>query len=194
MNRKRTVSHPENNASFLHSSFYLKAVSNRCSHRLLTQNIISLRSEGHDKLRMHTVLNGNDNRICQTPSARLDGLRRSLVELFPSFKHESAISGVSTCKARSCLRSRLRNCHHPAFVGFYQRIICVGLDVKLVRKSADVVGWKCMRRTLPLSPQPMIATVTGLACLASVSIVNAFHKTKGCLFAACTRDYIGFLV
>ena len=133
MNTKCTVSHPKDHTGLLHGSFYLKTVFNRCSHRLLAQDIVALSSEGLDEFRMHVILDGNDNRIRKAPSTRLDALCRSLVELLPSFEHESAINMVTICDEGSCLRSRLRNCYYSAFSGLYQRVFCVGLVMKLIR-------------------------------------------------------------
>ena len=115
VNMRHTVSQSKNNTGFLHRSLNLKTVFDRCSHWLLAQNIVSLRSEGLDHVRMHMVLDRNDNGVRETPSGCPDRLRRSLVKLFPSFEHETTIDTVSFRKARACLGPRLRNGYHLAF-------------------------------------------------------------------------------
>jgi len=40
----------------------------RCSHRRLAQNVVSLLSEGYDQFRMHVVGDGDDNGIRKTLS------------------------------------------------------------------------------------------------------------------------------
>ena len=46
--KQHTRSQPENNACLLHSIFDLKTMFDRCSHRRLAQNIVSLRGERND--------------------------------------------------------------------------------------------------------------------------------------------------
>jgi hypothetical protein len=93
----------------------------------------------------------------------LDGLRRSFVELFPSFEHETAVDAVSICEERPCLCPWLRNCYHLAFRGLQDGIPRVGLDTEYWLGSVQVVGRMWVQRTFPLCPQPMMASVTGLA-------------------------------
>lgn len=93
--RQRTVSHSKNNASFLHRSLDLETMFDRSGHRFLAQYIVSLRSEGLDKFRVHTVMDSNDNGVRETLSGRLDALRRSFMKLLPSSKHETAVEVIS---------------------------------------------------------------------------------------------------
>lgn len=125
--RKRTVSHPKDNAGLLHGSFYLETLINRRGHRLLAHNIISLSSKGLNGVRMQTILNGDDNCIRKAPPGRLYALCRSLVKLLPRFKDECVIKMVSTCEEYSCLRSGFCNCYYLALCGLYQSIFCVSL-------------------------------------------------------------------
>lgn len=111
------MSQSKNNAGLLHGSLDLKTVLDRGGHRLLAQNIVSLSSERLDHLRMHVVLNGDDNGVRETLSDRPDALRRSVVELFPGVEHETAIDAVSICEARARLGPWLRDGQHPAFRG-----------------------------------------------------------------------------
>jgi hypothetical protein len=128
------MSQSKNNAGFLHGSLNLKTVFDRCSHWLLAQNIVSLRSEGLDHARMHMVLNRNDNGVCETPSDCPDRLRRSLVKLFPSFEHETAIDTVAFREARASLGPWFRNSHHLAFRRLRERVPCVRLDAEILVK------------------------------------------------------------
>jgi len=112
------VSHPKYNAGFLHRSLDLKTMFDRSGHWLLAQYIVSLRSEGFDEFRMHMIMDSNDNGVCKTLSDRLDVLRRSFVELLPSFEHETVVDAISICEERPCLGSWFRNCYHLAFGGF----------------------------------------------------------------------------
>ena len=112
------MSHSKDNASFLHRSLDLKTMIDRSGHRLLAQYIVSLRSEGLDEFCVHTVMDSNDNGVCKPLSDRLDALRRSFVELFPSFEHEAVVDAISICEERPCLGSWFRNCYHLASRGF----------------------------------------------------------------------------
>jgi hypothetical protein len=112
-----TVSHSKDNARLLYCGLDLKTMLDRCSHRLLAQNIISLRSKRHNQLGVHMVLNGYDNSICQTFSKRLDGLSRGFVKLFPRFKCQLAVNTVLARKMCPRFGSRLCNCYYPAFCG-----------------------------------------------------------------------------
>lgn len=112
------MSHSKNNAGFLHCSLDLKTMFDRSGHRLLAQYIVSLRSEGHNEFRVHTVMDSNDNGICKTLSDPLDALRRSFVELLPSLEHEIIVDAISICEERPCLGSWFRNCYHLASGGF----------------------------------------------------------------------------
>ena len=112
-----TVSQSKNNAGLLHGSLDLKTVLDRGSHRLLAQNIVSLRSERLDHLCMHVVLDGNDNGVRETLSDRPDALCGSIVELLPGFEHETAIDAVLICEARARLGPWLRDGYHPALRG-----------------------------------------------------------------------------
>ena len=78
-NKQHTVSHPKNNAGFLHRSLDLKTVFDRSGHRLLAQYVVSLRSEGHDEFRVHVVMDGNDDGVRETLPGRPDALRGSFV-------------------------------------------------------------------------------------------------------------------
>jgi len=96
-------------------------------HRLLAQNVVPLRSKGLDQFRVQAVLDGNNDGICETLPDRPDRLRRSLVELFPGFKSETAIDAISICKKRPGVRTRLGNGYNLAFGGFPDGILCIGL-------------------------------------------------------------------
>jgi hypothetical protein len=111
------MSQTKDNAGLLHGVFDLEAMFDRCSHRLLAQNIISLRSKGHDRFRMYVVLYGDDYGIRKALSDRLDGLRRGFVKLLPGLKRETPVDAESFCEERPCLRSRLGDSNHLAFRG-----------------------------------------------------------------------------
>lgn len=113
-----TMSQTKDNAGLLHGVFDQEAMFDRRSHRLLAQNVISLRSKGHDRFRMYVVLDGDDYGIRKALSDRLDGLRRNFVKLLPGLKREIAVDAESFCEKRPCLRSRLGDSHHLAFRGF----------------------------------------------------------------------------
>jgi len=125
--RSHTVSHSKDNASLLYRLLDLKTMPDRCSHRLLAQNIVSLRSKGPNKFCVHMVLNSYDDSICQALSNRLDGLGRGFVKLFPSFKCETAVDAVLARKECPRFGSWLCNCYYPAFRGLPERIPRIAL-------------------------------------------------------------------
>ena len=138
VNMRHTMTQSKNNACFFHGSLNLKTVFDRCSHWLLAQNIVSLRSEGLDHVRMHMVLDRNDNGVSETPSNCPDRLRRSLVKLFPGFEHETTIYAVSFREARASLGPWFRNGHHLAFRRLRERIPRIGLDAEILVKVPHV--------------------------------------------------------
>ena len=125
--KPHTVSHSKDNTSLFYRSFDLQTMIDRCSHRLLAQNIVSLRSKRHNKLCVHMVLNSYDDSICQTFSNRLDGLGRGFVKLFPRFKYETAVNAVLARKKCPRFGSRLCDCDYPAFLWFFERTPCIAL-------------------------------------------------------------------
>jgi hypothetical protein len=136
---KSTVSEPKDNASLLHGGFDPKTMLDRRGHRLLAQNVVPLRSEGLDQFRMQAVLDGNNDGVCETLPDRPDGLRRSLVELFPGFKGETVVDTISICKERPGVGPWLRDGYHLAFGRFQGRILCIGLKAEF-----DQGGQKCV--------------------------------------------------
>ena len=125
-----TMSKPKDNAGLLHGVFDLEAMFDRCSHRLLAQDIISLRSKGHDQFRVHMVVDGDDYGIREALSHRLDRLRRGFVKLFPGLEREAAVDAETICEERPCLGSRLGKGDHLAFGGLQEGIFRVGLHAE----------------------------------------------------------------
>jgi hypothetical protein len=108
------MSQPKDDARFLHGRLDPKAVFDRGGERLLAQNVVPLCGEGHDELRVHVVVDGDEDGVRESLSATGGGGGRLLVKAFPGVEREAGVDAESIREERTCLRSRLGDGDHLA--------------------------------------------------------------------------------
>lgn len=78
--------------------FHPETVLQTCGHGFLTKNVVSLISKCQSDLEMHMILHSNDDRVGETFTNGVDGLRRGCVQIFPCCKDEGLVYLMMFCK------------------------------------------------------------------------------------------------